>query len=137
MSAGARHIRHVVDDIFSQLSDFSLEELGLDRPESVSWKDVDGLHFQMLGYSMLGIFDLCISHYVMRLKDPQAREDALRCMQHVMGSYARLSEWLSAASRTKLLKGMILVTAASRCRHPATAGLKRPVLRKHMSRVCN
>lgn len=97
----------VTDSVFLQLSSYSLEELGIEKPENVSWKDPDGFHFQALAYTLLGVYDLVCSHFAESLADPELTTTAAGYITHVIDCHRRLQEWLSAASRTKRLKGML------------------------------
>lgn len=97
----------VTDSVFLQLSSYSLEELGIAKPDSVSWKDAQGFHFQLLAYTLLGVYDIACSHFAESLTDPDFSATAATYIVHIIDCHRRVQEWLSQASRTKRLKGML------------------------------
>jgi hypothetical protein len=102
-------VNQVLNSIFTQLSTFSLAELKIDKPDDVSWKNADGFHFQLLAYTLLGVYDIACSYFVERLvlADPDAVTVTAVYVAHIMDCHTKLQEMLSSASRTKRLKGMI------------------------------
>lgn len=103
-----KQVVQVLDSIFEQLSTYSLEELGISKPEDVSWKDAEGFNFQLLAYSLLGIYDITCSNFVDRLTAPDlSSSTAAQCIGHIMDCHRRLHDMLSCASRIKRLQGML------------------------------
>ena len=96
----------MTDCIFLQLATYSLEELRIERPESVSWRDPEGFHFQAQAYALLGVYDLVCSHFAESLADPELTTAAAGYIAHAIDCQGRLKIWLSAATRTKRLKGV-------------------------------
>lgn len=95
----------MLDSVFSQLSSYSLDELEVEKPEDVSWKDADGLHFQLIAYALLGVYDITCSHFAEQLGDDEQSARASGCIMHIVDCHKRVQDMLSSASRTKRLRG--------------------------------
>eukprot|EP00892_Ulva_mutabilis_P006806 jgi/Ulvmu1/4498/UM002_0224.1 len=101
---GLKHVNTVCHSVFFQLSDLSLEEMGIENVEDIVWKSADGLKNQMWGYSLLGALDAAVSHYLPMVLDHNASNRSAKAVTAIISSYTRLGEFLHGASRPKALK---------------------------------
>ena len=108
--AGLKHVHTICQSVFFQLSDLSLEEMGIESVENMVWKSADGLKTQMWGYSLLGAFDAALSHYLPMTLDSSTSTRSAKAVTDVISSHARLCEFLNGASRPKALKGELCFT---------------------------
>lgn len=97
----------VCHSVFFQLSDLSLEELGIESVEDIVWKSADGLKHQMWSYSLLGALDAAISHYLPMVLDSNASNRAAKAVTDLISTHTRLCSVLHGASRTKALRGQL------------------------------
>lgn len=103
--AGLQHVDSVCQSVFFQLSDLSLEEMGIESVENVVWKSAEGLKHQMVAYSLLGAFDAAMSHYLSKILDGKASARSCKAVMDLVSSQERLYNSLNGACRPKALKG--------------------------------
>ena len=108
-SAGAKLVTDVWQAICHQLGTSSLEDLGLEHTDNLSWKTAEGLAQQQRCYALLGVLDLCFSHQLPKLLDAttqESLEETSETIQCIIDSRSRLHSWLQHASRPKVLNGV-------------------------------
>lgn len=105
LCAGVERVQAIWHSICKQLATSSLEDLGMEHSESLSWKTASGFAQQMLCYTMLALLDLCFSTEVPKLLDTETLEEAVQAITCIFDSRSRLQKWLHGAVRPKSLTG--------------------------------
>jgi hypothetical protein len=105
LPAGAERVKSIWHSICKQLATSSLEDLGMEHSECMSWKTASGFAQQMLCYTMLALLDLCLSTEVPKLLVAETAKEAVQAITCIIDSRGRLQNWLHGAVRPKTLTG--------------------------------
>lgn len=82
--------------------------MGVESIDNIVWKSAEGIKIQMWAYSLMGVFDAAMSHYLPKMLDSTSSARSCKAVSDLISSQERLHGFLHGASRTRALKGSLL-----------------------------